>query len=262
MTRLAWASDIHLDCCKPVVREDFAVFAAEQSDALLITGDITNGSKLYLLADLALTYAKPVYFVLGNHDYWGGSFAGIRDEVRQLCSNDSNLYFLDECPPIDIADGVQLCGVGGWYDCQLGDVNSRMVLNDWYQISDLRMPYHRGHLVWKLRDLGEAAALEARAKLDATTAPTVLFATHIPPYREAAWHQGQPSDDEALPYYTCKAMGNMLSAWAAARGLAVNLITLCGHSHGHGVFQEQPNHQVRTAFADYGKPQIERIFEL
>lgn len=44
---------------------------------------------------------------------------------------------------------------------------------------------------------------------------------HVPPFREASWHQGRISDDDWLPHFTCKAVGDVLrEAMVAHCGLA------------------------------------------
>ncbi len=80
--RLAWATDIHLDHASESVRHRFCQSAKEQADALLVTGDIAEshvlGSALTALAALS---ERPVYFVLGNHDFYRGSIAATRRQV-------------------------------------------------------------------------------------------------------------------------------------------------------------------------------------
>ena len=60
------------------------------SDAFAITGDIGEAhdvtDHLRAVAELG-----PVYFVLGNHDFYRGTIAGVRADVRELCRNVPNL---------------------------------------------------------------------------------------------------------------------------------------------------------------------------
>ncbi len=55
------------------------VLASQKLDGLFLTGDISTASQieahLQLFEDL---YQSPVYFVLGNHDYYGGSIEAVR----------------------------------------------------------------------------------------------------------------------------------------------------------------------------------------
>src|SRR5436305_186175 len=83
MTRLAWLTDIHLNFLRPAELKTF-FDSLPQADAFVITGDI--GEAHDVLAHLR-TFADrgPTYFVLGNHDFYRGSIAGIRAEVSALC---------------------------------------------------------------------------------------------------------------------------------------------------------------------------------
>jgi predicted phosphohydrolase len=262
--KLAWASDIHLDCCEVATQVEFAEECADRSDALVITGDITNGRKIALFTTFAAKYGKPVYFVLGNHDYWHGSFASVTAKYRKISLAASNAHFLDSSAPIDLTPGVQLCGVSGWYDAELGNKNSSFALNDWWRIEELnrlRVPFELGDkLRQAFRERARRSAVAASDKLCATTARHVFFATHVPPFAEAAWHLGRRSDDDALPYYTNQALGRTLNAWAL-KSRDRTLTTLCGHSHSRGDYAALPNHTVRTAAAEYGRPGIEHVFE-
>jgi predicted MPP superfamily phosphohydrolase len=71
--KLAWATDIHLGHASESVRRKFYQSVKEQADALVVTGDIAEshilGSALTALATLT---ERPIYFVLGNHDYYRG----------------------------------------------------------------------------------------------------------------------------------------------------------------------------------------------
>jgi 3',5'-cyclic-AMP phosphodiesterase len=263
--RLAWASDIHLDCCDNATAREFAEECADRSDALVITGDITNGRETTLFTTFAARYSKPVYFVLGNHDYWHRSFASVEAEYKEIVLCAHNATFLDWGGVFSIAPGVELCGVSGWYDAREGNQDSPFALQDWWLIDDLiplRVPFELGDGLRKeFRKRADASARVAARKLNNSTAGHVFFATHVPPFAGAAWHLGRRSEDDALPYFSNKALGLALNRWAAANP-SRGLTTLCGHSHSRGDYQAAANHIVRTAAADYGRPSIEHVFEL
>lgn len=73
----------------------------------------------------------------------------------------------------------------------------------------------------------------------------VIFATHVPPFREACWHRGKISDDDWLPHFTCKAVGDVLLE-IMKENPDRKLIVLCGHTHGAGEAQQLPNLKVLT----------------
>ncbi len=80
----------------------------------------------------------------------------------------------------------------------------------------------------------------------------------MPPFREAAWYQGHPSGDDFLPFFACKAVGDVLLATARLHP-GCQMLVLCGHTHGGGEIQVLENLRVLTGPAEYGKPEIERV---
>ena len=70
----------------------------------------------------------------------------------------------------------------------------------------------------KLKQLGDLAAEHVRKALPLALEqfPRVLLATHVPPLRDACWHEGQLSDNEWLPHFTCKAVGDVILETIAA----------------------------------------------
>ena len=89
----------------------------------------------------------------------------------------------------------------------------------------------------------------------------VFFATHVPPLREACWHEGRISDDHWSPHFTCLAMGQALLE--VMRDFpAKQLTVLCGHTHGAGECRPAPNIEILTGGAIYGVPELVRTFEV
>ena len=87
MKRLAWMTDIHLNFLQPPAIEAFLTSLSNtEADAFLIGGDIGEAPDvaLYLNA-LGNRLQRPIYSVLGNHDFYRGSIAGVRETVRKLC---------------------------------------------------------------------------------------------------------------------------------------------------------------------------------
>ncbi len=203
-----------------------------------------------------------MYFVLGNHDYYGGSIHAVRETVRRLCLEHPNLHYLTRAEPIELAPGVGLVGHDGWADARLGDYErSYVMMNDYKLIAELagmtkvdRWPV--------LKALGDQAAADLRPALLAALAQfgRVLVATHLPPMREACWHEGQLSDDEWAPHFTCKAIGELLLEVAPLHP-DCQITVYCGHTHSPGVCRPLPNLAIHTGGSEYGRPVIQEIIE-
>jgi hypothetical protein len=91
--------------------------------------------------------------------------------------------------------------------------------------------------------------------------PHVIVATHIPPFREAAWYPGRPSADDYLPFFSCKAVGDVLVEAGRAHPQC-RFLVLCGHTHDGGEIQVAENLRVITGPAEYGKPEIQQIIDV
>lgn len=265
--RLAWLTDIHLNFLGTQQIETFLqTIAAQQPDALLITGDIGEApSWADYMQRMGDTLACPIYFTLGNHDYYHGHIEPVRRQAAQLTAAHPRLHWLPACGSVGLTHDVALVGHGGWGDAGNGDLlRSSMWLNDYRLIRDFARLNKRA-LRDQLQALGREAADHLQAAVSAALAThnQVIVGTHVPPYLQAAWHAGRTPDASSpyAPHFTCRAVGDTLLNLAMAYPNK-RITVLCGHTHGQGSVQMKPNLQVITGGATYGLPTIQRTFDL
>ncbi|MFA5766905.1 MAG: metallophosphoesterase [Candidatus Paceibacterota bacterium] len=272
--RLAWASDVHLNFLHN--GSDIYTYIDSiraQADALVITGDIDESTRICeTLGFFDTLFDKPVYFVLGNHDFYYGSIKDVRRMVSRFAYSSRNLHYLSNTPTIELSKTTALLGHDGWADGRLGDLEgSDVILNDFSLIEELNC-WKRDSWQFKLDKVKLRLALEKFGDEAAKYLALVLYpavnkykhvivATHIPPFREAAWHEGKPSDDNFLPYFACKAIGDVLLA-VALENPKCQITVLCGHTHSGGEVDITPNLKVITAPSQYGKPLVHHIFTI
>jgi 3',5'-cyclic AMP phosphodiesterase CpdA len=263
--KLAWVTDIHLNFIGPEEVDAFTrAIAAAGPDVVLVAGDIAEAPTVegHLLT-LARALGRPIYFVLGNHDFYFGGIAEVRAAVDTLPARSPWLRWLNTAGVVELSPRTALVGHDGWGDGRLGSGSrSRVMLNDFVVIRDLTgLP--AGERFTRLGALGDEAAAHVRATLPAALAryEHVVFLTHVPPFAEACWHDGKTSGDDWLPYFTCKAVGDALVEAATARPDR-NLTVLCGHTHGAGRAQILPNLEVLTGAAEYGAPEVQPVLEV
>jgi 3',5'-cyclic AMP phosphodiesterase CpdA len=264
MKRLAWLTDIHLNFLQPPVVDLFLNSLAEtEADAFLITGDIGEAPDVEIyLTKLDNRLKRPIYFVLGNHDFYRSSIAGVREKVRQLCSALPNLHWLGETCVVPLTDETGMVGHDGWGDGRLGDYfGSDVVLIDWGMIQEFGgLDEHPRDRLVKLNALGDEAAAHFRAVLPEALKRFrhIVVLTHVPPFREACWHQGKISDENWLPHFTCKAVGEaLIDAMASAPDHQMTV--LCGHTHSGGEANPLPNIRVLTGAGRYGNPVVQKV---
>jgi 3',5'-cyclic AMP phosphodiesterase CpdA len=232
----------------------------------LITGDVGEATDVIQFLNRIEELGKHVYFVLGNHDFYRGTIQGVRDTVTQLASDSKWLTYLTACDDVvELSPSVGLIGHDSWADGRCGDYeNSDVTLNDYVLIQEfVRDGYGKDNRLRILNELGDEAAQFFEVMLPKALADyqQVFIVTHVPPFREATWHAGQISDDDFLPHFSCKAVGeilvNIMQDYPEHQ-----LTVLCGHTHSDGHARILDNLVVLTGGAEYGQPEIKRIFEL
>jgi 3',5'-cyclic-AMP phosphodiesterase len=260
MKQLVWATDIHLNFISTAGVETFCRRIVDESpDAVLIGGDIGEAPDVIgYLKTLADELSRPIYFVLGNHDFYHGSIAQVRRAAVALTRQSEWLRYLPDCGVIELTEDTCLIGHDGWGDGRIGDyAGSRVMLNDYRLIKELT-GLNREMLLRNLNALGDEAADYLNGILPEALArfSNVIVLLHVPPFKEACWHEGRISDDEWLPHFTCQAVGDVLLD-AMRKRPDCQMKVLCGHTHGSGEAQILPNLLVKTGGAQYGWPNLQ-----
>ena len=267
---MIWLTDIHLNFLE---KEDRLSFYQEiidaAGDAVCITGDIAEApSVLDLLEEMATAVNKPIYFVLGNHDYYDSDVAAVRDEIKTATNNNPLLHWLPVSGPHDLGKGTMLLGEDCWADGRNGNyANSPVVLNDSRMIRDL----------YEGRICGKFPLLDAMQKLADGDAEhlknsvceaikkyqphKIVILTHVPPFRETCMHEGEMSNDDYLPFFSSKVLGDTLLE-LARQNTSIQFLVFSGHTHSDAYFQPLDNLTVRVGSAEYLHPAIQEVIVL
>ena len=253
MKSLLWITDAHLDHLSDTVKDAWLEkLAKTQADMLLLGGDTAN-SRVFsrMLGRIVEVFPGKVALVAGNHDYYHTSIFDFRAELA--VHHRSGVIVFEpgyQSQPLQLAEGVYLCGSGGWGDASAGCADAAgMELNDEHLIAELRT----GNLTARLRELGNESAKHLQQQLAAVPegASCVIVLTHVPPWPEATWHEGRRSDALALPRFCWQAGGNVISQ-AAERMPQTRFMILCGHTHSDGIWKKG-NMTCHTAGSAYGR---------
>ncbi len=262
--RAVWITDPHLNFAGDAVRSRFFErLGGEQADAILISGDIGEAPTLERYLGRFAELEVPIYFVLGNHDFYKGSIAGVRSSLRDRLRDSPTLHWLNDEDVVSFSECTALVGHDSWPDGRLGDYwSSGVELSDFYLIAEL-IRTDSAQRLGAMQALAEEAAEHFRQVLPRALAShrEVVLVTHVPPFRDATWHQGEISDPDWLPFFSCQAVGEVLKS-VMERHPEHRLTVLCGHTHGRGQCQILPNLEVLTGGAGYGHPGIERVLEI
>lgn len=262
--RLAWLTDIHLNFLPPPELDRFfGGLAATACDGFVVTGDIGEAPSLEGFLKRMEGLGRPVWFVLGNHDFYFGEIATVRAVAAAFSRRSRRVTWMNDAGVVPLTKATALVGHDGWGDARLGNgVTSPVMLSDFVAIRDLAnlWPKEKGA---KLAALGDEAGAHFRRVLAEAfrSHERVIAITHVPPFRESCWYEGRISDDDWLPYFTCKAAGDAMREAMRERPER-DLTVLCGHTHGAGSAEILPNLRVWTGAAEYGKPAVQRVVDV
>ncbi len=171
--KLSVLSDLHLS------RGALAI-PANDADAVVLAGDIARPKEAIAWAS---GFAKPVLYVAGNHEFYGGSIAGTVAELKRLSAG-SKIHVLDDDEVI--IEGVRFLGTTLWTDFMLfGEGEKRAAamreaqrfMRDFSRIRLGESPFtpeasaalFKRHAAWLERKLAEPYA-----------GPTVVITHHAP----------------------------------------------------------------------------------
>jgi predicted MPP superfamily phosphohydrolase len=263
--KIVWCTDPHFEFCTNTIIFKW-IETIQKSGALgvILSGDITNSKNIeQILIGMHGSLEIPIYFVLGNHDCYGGSREEVQQKAENLCQYYPRLHFLDSEGVIELNPTSALVGHSGWADGKAGAGDrSRVSLNDFFHIRELAgLDIPKRNQV--LQQWANEAADHFREFLPkaAQKYKNILVVTHVPPFVEACWHEGRPSDYEYLPHFSSPSIGVPIQEVAKANPDR-NFVVLCGHTHGEGEAQILPNLRVYTGGAEYGIPAMNGIIRI
>lgn len=267
--RAVWLTDLHLNFLSSSTIASFLKKVGQkQPNIILVTGDTGESHDAFEYLEM-ISKVAPTWYVLGNHDYWGSSIKSVR-KIALERNWTSRSIWLSDLSPVKLTENTTLVGIDGWGDGQCGNaMTSQIWMNDWDRIHELKLASQQGAIerITQLNALGVQEGQRLKEKLDQVeSTKNLLVATHVPPFPDACWHNGERSNPNWLPWYACVGVGKVLSDFVIERP-DVNVTVLCGHTHGKGVYQHLPNLIVKTGGWDmgvqsYGNPTIQEIFEL
>ena len=255
--KILWLSDLHFNIHDlwPAGHDAFLHQLSEQTfDLLVITGDISNARHLKqaLLSISEAAAHRSVYFVLGNHDFYGSSFDAVDKDVDRLCRGRANLHHLGNGEIIELTNTAALIGHRGWADGKAGYGRNTITRSkDANRITDFKGE-SKDAVFSRMERLGEASGdyFHKMAPKALRLYEHVMVATHVPPFVWAA-HSKEKRGNRVcrkteLPFFTNISAGARLKQSLSAQP-DKRLTVLCGHTHRANTYNETPALRVRVA---------------
>lgn len=261
--RYIWLTDTHFNFLDPKELNAFyQELRATPADGIFLTGDISTGPFLIEhLTALQQSTKLPVFFILGNHDYYRVYINDIQKKVKYLTEHNPQLHYLTTNRPIALNSNSVLIGHDGWYDAKWREPLTPFIFMwDWYYIKDFRALFGIAERIEFMRDLAAKASEDILNKLNKVIKQysTIYLLTHFPPWPEESDRYFGLIEKFWKPYNSCKTMADTLINFMADHP-DKKLIVLAGHTHLKRQVQITPNIELRVGDAEFGKPQIQDI---
>lgn len=227
--KILHVTDPHFDYAPKFEYESFlSKVMARDFDLMVISGDICDGAYAdKWISKLITAIKRPVFFVLGNHDYYNTASDYAQAKAHKVAKG---AHFLTKMGPIKLNPQTCIVGDDGFYDGVAGEgARTKVQLIDFRKTFDfagrnnfdVMLELARASVARLEPKLQEAAELDCK---------TILVATHVPPFIEASRHRGKISGAEFLPLFSSVVMGDMLKKFAASHK-DIDIFVLCGHTH-------------------------------
>jgi len=255
-------------CDQDTVDEFIQEIKDAGADAIFITGDISS-DLIYHLSYLSPPDMPDIYFVLGNHDYYGNSFNVIDRQVDVLYKYPIDLRRIQKLQSNNLytrfsKKGVLFAGVNGWYDFRAGNyMQSNVTLNDFHKINEFigQTKSQIMSIAQRRADNDNMLCGEILNNFAKEEENKLIFLTHVPPFVECCLHDGKICNDDYLPFFCNVYMGQFLIQFCQ-NNPHKDILVLCGHTHHKANFKPLPNLEIRVGGATYGKPEIQEIIEI
>jgi 3',5'-cyclic-AMP phosphodiesterase len=248
-----WLTDTHLLPWRR--RKMLNVINDQHPSSIFLTGDVSSCASLFLgdLAFLGPRIGAPLYFVSGNHDYWGSSFEKVEDGIRNLCAKHKFLIWMSDAGIVELNEEVALIGQEGFYDALVGDERFITATFDWWMIENFRKLPSMGARLEAMRELAKQSAHKLSTLLEEAVSQykTVICLTHYPPFKCANRASGIPWIEKFWePYNVNSQLGEALEA-VMINHKKRNLLVLSGHCHSPMTARVSRNIECRVGRGSY-----------
>lgn len=176
---LEWITDTHFNRYSNRDIDAFAHSIRGTCDGVVISGDVSEGESFFKdLLNFQRGCGVPIYFVLGNHDFWGHNILERRQEVLEFTKKRRYFNYLT-LSGVELVNGVSVVGHDGIY-APIDECVDYSTCNDFLHIKDLTGKARIKNLI-ALNDLYRNEYLE-KLKKAGELSDNIAFFTHMPPY--------------------------------------------------------------------------------
>lgn len=256
-----WITDPHLNNLLPWQKYSFnSIIKKEQPTGIYLTGDISNGIWIKYDLKMLAKIGVPVYFVLGNHEYFWSSIDAIHNKVRKVCDQYKNLIWLDDRDVVEINEETAVIGTRGWFDNDLGAPKwLRWKFEPWIIKDFVKLSFKDQQL--KFKELAGDSCRQIEVKLNMALEKgykTIYLLTHFPPWTEVSNSDGM-MNWFWLAYNSNPKLGQTIEKIMVGRKQRV--VCLSGHTHHPEYVRISRNIECQVGEANFiGVPHSQKIY--
>lgn len=205
--RIQIISDLHLEF------SPYRIRVMKNADVLVIAGDFTVAKSLEKLEGFARSAEKPILFVAGNHEYYGGVVENVNERLEEMSAKIPNFLFLNnKCVQIG---NVRFAGSTLWsnFDLHHNPVEFTRSIGLW--INDFALirksTTHRFSPTdcWRLNEVSRHFLKNIITRTNANRDSKTVIVTHFCPSPKSI--HSRYKDDPMTPYFCCNCEDYMLS---------------------------------------------------
>lgn len=231
--KIALISDTHWDKCDTLTwQKKMAALMRLEVEALVHCGDIAEPPTLLAALDFWEAEANfPMYFALGNHDYYGKHIQSQQRFLRRWCGDKRRVHYLSSLPGLSNQASI-LMAIDSWYDAYgiTGEQSERFFFDKAF-IKDFET-LNCGQIIDLLKSLWQQQLQELSAKVEQAIGlgiSSINILSHIPPL-QVKQRALFPRQKEAMGLFTSQLLASQIFKWAEAHS-AIDWHLICGHWH-------------------------------
>lgn len=171
MLRLQVVSDIHTEFHADAGREYVTTLPNVGADALVVAGDFGTHKTFSDAMHILCERFERIFFVAGNHEYYGSSFTRTTDIITEFACKHVNFSWLNNT--VEFIKGTKLVGTTLWYPASTSTMTLKHTINDFKMIEDADQTFVQA---------SEAAAFLSSSVDD----ETVVVTHHLPSYESVS----------------------------------------------------------------------------
>lgn len=264
LKKYGWLTDTHFDfLSKSEFLKYVSHLESQNLDGIFLTGDVSTGQEVsFHLKTLSRILRKPIYFVLGNHDFYRSTFKNISDEVTYLAETDPNLHFMSASPePLYLNDKVAVIGHDGWYDARFRNPLTTLVFAmDFLFINDFKFKNSNADRIRLVRELADKSAKHVEYQLYKAieTHDIIYLLTHVPPWPRLTHRFFGLADAFWMPYNSSMIMADTIISIMKYHPNK-KLIILSGHTHLGRTEKISNNIELRVGDASLRRTELQDV---